>query len=308
MRRIFGIGETVLDIIFKDGNPVASKAGGSVLNSAVSLGRTGMPVSFISEYGTDEVGKIIDAFLKDNGVDTSLVHRFDEGATALALAFLDDRNDAHYTFYKDYPLQRLNISLPVINNNDILQCGSFYAILADIREKFLHLLSESVKNRAMVLYDPNFRRSHITEIETLRPLIQENMSFATLVRGSDEDFKNIFGAQNADEAWKEVKKYSKILVYTASDEVVTVKTNSYSGTFPVNKITPLSTIGAGDNFNAGMIAAIYNNSITSNDLEHMGEEMWSRVVGTGISFATEVCMSYENYVSKVFALSYSGKK
>ena len=41
MRKIYTIGETVLDIIFKNGQPVASKAGGSMLNTAVSLGRRG---------------------------------------------------------------------------------------------------------------------------------------------------------------------------------------------------------------------------------------------------------------------------
>ena len=70
MRKIFGIGETVLDIIFKDGQPQAAKAGGSVLNSAVSMGRMGLPVSFISEYGLDDVGELIDNFLNENGVNT----------------------------------------------------------------------------------------------------------------------------------------------------------------------------------------------------------------------------------------------
>ena len=75
MRKIYGIGETVLDIIFKNGQPQAAKAGGSVLNSVISMGRIGLPVSFISEYGRDDVGNLIDTFLKDNGVNTSAVHR-----------------------------------------------------------------------------------------------------------------------------------------------------------------------------------------------------------------------------------------
>ena len=89
MRKIYGIGETVLDIIFKDSQPQAAKAGGSVLNSVVSMGRMGLPVSFISEYGLDDVGDLIDNFLKHNGVNSSFVHRFKNGNTALALAFLD---------------------------------------------------------------------------------------------------------------------------------------------------------------------------------------------------------------------------
>jgi fructokinase len=64
MRKIYTIGETVLDIVFKDQHPVTAKAGGACLNSAVTLGRLNLPVYFVGEYGMDEVGNIIDAFLK----------------------------------------------------------------------------------------------------------------------------------------------------------------------------------------------------------------------------------------------------
>src|SRR5665647_652751 len=185
MRKIYGIGETVLDIIFKDGQPQAAKAGGSVLNSVVSMGRMGLPVSFISEYGQDDVGDLIDGFLKDNGVDTSSVHRFHDGSTSLALAFLDEKNDAHYTFYKDFPEKRLDIDFPVIEKDDIVQCGSFYAIWPEIREKFRKFIRTAKDKGALVLYDPNFRKTHVSELAILKPLIIENMKMTSLLRGSD---------------------------------------------------------------------------------------------------------------------------
>jgi len=57
--KVYTIGETVLDIIFKNNQPVSAKAGGSVLNSSVSLGRLGVDVYFISDYGSDEVGAML---------------------------------------------------------------------------------------------------------------------------------------------------------------------------------------------------------------------------------------------------------
>lgn len=299
MRKIYGIGETVLDIIFKNGQPQAAKAGGSVLNSDVSMGRMNLPVAFISEYGTDQAGNLIDNFLRNNGVDTSLVHRYSNGSTALALAFLDEKNDAKYDFYKDYPADRLNIKFPDIHADDIVQCGSFYAIWPEIREKFTRFLQSSFENGALILYDPNFRESH--DINALRPLVIENMQKASILRGSDEDFKNIFGVTGPDEAWHEVKKYCNCLVYTANVKGVSVRTSSFSGEFPVNKITPVSTIGAGDNFNAGMLTSIYRNNIGKADLPKLGRNEWSGIIGTAVEFATHVCMSYENYISEEFA-------
>jgi len=301
MRKIYGIGETVLDIIFKNGQPQAAKAGGSVLNSVVSMGRMGLPVSFISEYGLDDVGNLIDNFLKSNGVNSSSVHRFNNGSTALALAFLDDKNDARYTFYKDFPGKRLDIEFPVIERDDIIQCGSFYAIWPEIRDKFKRFIQEANEKGALILYDPNFRKTHVSELDNLKPLIIENMLLTNLLRGSDEDFKNIFGVDNPDEAWNVINKYCKCLVYTANTDGVYIRTSSFSGKFPVKKITPVSTIGAGDNFNAGMITSIYQNNIKKEQLENLNENEWSKIITTAVNFATHVCMSYDNYISPEFA-------
>lgn len=301
MRKIYGIGETVLDIIFKDGQPQAAKAGGSVLNSMVSMGRMELPASFISEYGADDVGKLIDDFLRKNGVDTSFVHRFIQGSTALALAFLDEKNDAHYTFYKDYPGKRLDIEFPEIGAEDIIQCGSFYAIWPEIREKFKKFISGAFNNGALVLYDPNFRKSHVSELGHHKPLIIENMKFASLVRGSDEDFRNIFSVNTPDEAWEELRNYCSCLVYTANAEGVFVRTTGFSGVFPVQRILPVSTIGAGDNFNAGIITSIHRQNILREQLPELTGAQWSDVIKTAVAFATHVCMSYENYISPEFA-------
>ena len=304
MRKIYAIGETLFDIIFKDGQPQAGKPGGAMLNSMVSLGRIGLPVSLISEYGDDDIGKIIDKFLHDNGVDTCNTDHFRDGKTALAIAVLDERNNASYTFYKNYPSRRLEMEFPVIRKDDIILCGSIYAVTTEIRRRFIEFVSRAKANGALVVYDPNFRKSHLSDLESLRPLIVENMQMASLVRGSDEDFKNIFGAKDAGEAWSAIREFCPVLVYTSSTEGVYVRTPVFSGKFPVRKIAPVSTIGAGDNFNAGMITAIYNNGITRDELDKMGEEMWNRIVSTGVDFATDVCLSYENYISLAFANKY----
>ena len=304
MRKIYAIGETLYDIIFKDGQPQAGKPGGAMLNSTVSLGRIGLPVSLISEYGIDDIGKIIDKFLIENGVATNFTDHFKEGKTALAIAVLNEKNDASYTFYKNYPSKRLEMNFPLIQKDDIILCGSIYAITREIRQKFVRVIKNAGENRGIVVYDPNFRMAHASELDELRPLIIENMQLAGMIRGSDEDFKNIFGAGSPDEAWNVVREYCKCLVYTASAEGVYVRTSGFSGRFPVKKIKPLSTIGAGDNFNAGMITAIYKNNITRDDLEKMGEKKWSKVVSTGIDFATDVCMSYENYIGLALASKY----
>ena len=304
MRKIYAIGETVLDIIFRNNQPQAAKAGGSMLNSVVSLGRIGLPVSFISEYGKDHVGQIIDSFLQENGVNTDLVHKFEDGSTVLALAFLNEKNDASYSFYKNYPKNRLDIIFPEVTGDDIVLCGSFYSIWAEVRPRFLEFINNARKNSALIIYDPNFRKSHLFELERLRPLIIENMRLASIVRGSNEDFEYIFGSKTMEETYNHVCSLCPNLIYTTNTEGVQVRTPSNQFEFPIKKIQPVSTIGAGDNFNAGTIAALYNEGFLSSQLRELNESQWEKIIKNAVNFATDVCMSMENYISKDFAKEY----
>ena len=88
MRKVIGIGETILDIIFENGQPQRAVVGGSVLNGMVSLSRLGVPVTFISETGDDRVGDIICDFMHENGMTTDYVARFHERKSPVSLAFL----------------------------------------------------------------------------------------------------------------------------------------------------------------------------------------------------------------------------
>jgi len=308
MRKVYGIGETVLDIIFKDGEPRTAKPGGSSLNTCVTLGRLGIDVEFISEYGNDPVGDMIDTFLKENQVKTDYITRFSDGKSALALAFLDEHNNASYTFYKDFPAERLKNIPDKTSQDDIVSFCSIYAITKAVRPNLMKFVKTAKASGSVIIYDPNFRSAHLYELEELRPYIIENLKMADLVRASDEDMQNIFRASDPISAYDCVKDYCSILVYTANKKGVTVLTPSGSYSFPVKKIKPVSTIGAGDNFNAGIITAMLRDEIRREMLKDLTQEQWRCVIETGVDFATEVCLSWENYISVEFARNYTGSK
>ena len=128
MRKVIGIGETILDILFRNGQPQAAVPGGSVYNAMISLGRMGMDVTFISETGNDRVGSMILDNMRANGVRTDNVNVFPDGKSPVSLAFLNENNDAEYIFYKDYPRQRLDVTMPDIQADDIVMIGSYFAV------------------------------------------------------------------------------------------------------------------------------------------------------------------------------------
>ncbi len=301
MRKVFGFGETVLDIIFKDGQPRAAKPGGSVLNAFVSLGRLGWEPCFVSEYGQDNVGRLIEEFLVENGVNTRYINRFIDGQSALAMAFLDDDNNANYTFYKNFPDERLQELPEDIAADDIILFGSIYASSREVRRSVVRFLEMGLERGAIIIYDPNFRRAHLAELEELKPRIIENINYADIVRGSDEDFYLIFGAERPEKVREIIDNETKLLLYTQNTDNVKVFLNSLEASIPAEKIKAVSTIGAGDNFNAGIIHWLLKNGTTRAGLQLLQEEDLGDMAGTGIKFATNVCLGFDNYISHDFA-------
>ena len=306
MRKVFGIGETILDIIFRNDQPQKAVPGGSVFNGLISLGRLNVPVSFISELGNDRVGDMIRDFMKDNHITTEFVDRFPDGKSPISLAFLDDDKNANYIFYKDYPKQRLDVLFPKLEEDDIVMIGSYYALNPVLREKILELLDQAREKKAIIYYDPNFRSSHKNEAMKLAPTIIENLEYSDIVRGSLEDFFYMYGMQDADKIYKDkIKFYCPRFICTAGGEKVSLRTNLVNKDYPIEPLEAVSTIGAGDNFNAGLIYGLLKYDVRYRDLNNLNEAPWDKVIQCGKDFAAEVCRSFSNSVPVEFARNYT---
>lgn len=305
MRKVIGIGETILDILFRDGQPQAAVPGGSVYNAVISLGRMGQNVTFISETGNDRVGEMILANMRENGVDTANVNVFPEGKSPVSLAFLNERNDAEYIFYKDYPRQRLEVKMPEISSDDIIMIGSYFAITPVLRDKVKELLDRAHDAGAIIYYDVNFRSTHANEAIKLMPTIIENFEYADILRGSTEDFQNMFRQPDADKVYSNhVGFYCPNFICTDADGDVRLRTKHVCKDYPVTPLKAVSTIGAGDNFNAGVVYGLLKYRVRRADLAELTEADWDAIIRCGMDFSADVCKSVSNSVSKEFAESY----
>ncbi|MCC8188732.1 MAG: carbohydrate kinase [Bacteroides sp.] len=305
MRKVIGIGETILDIIFQNEQPLAAVPGGSVFNGMISLGRMGIDVCFISETGNDRVGEKTLEFMWENQVSTAYMSVFPDGKSPVSLAFLDDSNNADYVFYKDYPSQRLDVSFPKIEEDDIVVIGSYFALNPVLRDKVLELLEKARAGKAIIYYDPNFRSSHKNEAIRLASTIIENLEYADIVRGSVEDFFYMYGFHDIDEVYKDkIKFYCPDFICTAGSEQIALRTRTISKNYPIETIETVSTIGAGDNFNAGLIYGLLKYGIRYRDLANLNEGIWDKLVQCGKDFAADVCKGYSNSVSPEFVATY----
>lgn len=306
MRTIYGIGETVFDIIFRDNQPRHAVPGGSTFNSLISLGRCGLHPVMVTETGDDHVGRIITDFMTSNGVSTSYVTINSGTRTHISLAFLNEVNDAQYQFYKDHASAQIKPEFPQFQANDIVLFGSFFAVNPVIRDYTREFLRRAYEAGCILYYDVNFRAAHRKDLPAVIGNIEENMRLATIVRGSAEDFECIYGTSAAEEIYlRHIAPLCHNFICTAGAGNVHSFFNNQHQTFEAQQISPISTIGAGDNFNAGIIHHIYCANTSFSDLVHPSADLVSSIIKRGQAFATEVCKSLDNYVSDTFALDFA---
>lgn len=310
MRKVIGIGETMLDIIFKNGKPIEAVPGGSTFNGIVSLGRAGVKTVFVSETGNDRVGEYVRDFLRDNNVDTSAINVFQETKSPVSLAFLDKDNNADYIFYRDQKHDHMDFAYPDIQKDDIVVFGSFYAVNPALRPQVSGLLEYARQRGAIIYYDVNFRKAHQADVMKVTPNLIDNLEYADIVRGSKEDFEVLYKKDSAERVYRaETSFYCKRFIYTDGPNPVSVfSNNGFHKEYAMPKTETVSTIGAGDNFNAGFIYGMIKYGVTRDDVEQgLSEEVWDKLLATATAFSADCCKDIFNYISKEFGQQLQNK-
>ena len=181
--------------------------------------------------------------------------------------------------------------------------GSYYALNDVIRPQVKGFLDYAHDRGAILYYDVNFRASHQHEVMKITPNLLENFELADIVRGSAEDFEVLFKKKDPEVIYRsQIAFYTKKFIYTqGADAAHLFAENAFHKEYPVVPMETVSTIGAGDNFNAGFLYGLIKNQITRNDLKNgLTEEQWDALISTAQQFSAEACQTLHNYVSPEF--------
>ena len=254
-------GEALIDFLPRksaDGAAVYQPfCGGSVYNTAIALGRLGIKTGFFSGLSTDFFGDMLRDGLKASHVDLSYAKIWDKPST-LAFVKLTDGH-ARYSFFDDNSASRMltKKDLPKLAKKvQALHFGSISLIPEPGGSTLEALMKREAKTRVISL-DPNIRPSQIKDRRAHLARLNRMIAMADIVKISDEDVAWMTGKTDfAKPAKKWLKAGAKIVVVTRGGDGVEAYTSGFAIHQPAVKVKVADTVGAGDTFTAGLLAAL----------------------------------------------------
>lgn len=260
--------------------------GGSVFNSAIALGRLGTPVSFFSGLSDDLFGSMLQSKLRESHVDLS--HAVvSSRPTTLAFARIENGN-ASYVFYDENTAGRMlgESDLPELGPEiEALLFGGISLVSEPCGSAYEALVHREAPHR-LIMLDPNIRQNFIKDVERHRARLQRLFASVDIVKVSDEDLRWIapdIPPQDASAAL--LAAGARLVLLTSGEKGAAAFWNAGSISIPAVPVTVADTVGAGDTFNAGFLAALREaGALRKDNLTDPDPE----TVGSALSFAANV--------------------
>ena len=231
------------------------RIGGAVLNCATALARLGEETSFVGALSEDLFGDMLLDHMRREGIATDHVSRTSDDST---LAFVTlDGGEAKYAFYDNTSAGRLWSGADGLSQHaKALHIGSV-TLIADPSARAYADLAKRLSSDMVISLDPNCRPSLIPDAEAYRTRIKSIAAHSHLIRFSDEDFAYLYPDQSEDAV-------ADALLSDGSCLVLISRGPDGASAFwvggridvPARSVKLKDSIGAGDTFHAGVLAAL----------------------------------------------------
>jgi fructokinase len=262
MTMIICCGEALIDMLPREstlGEPAfAPYPGGAVFNTAIALGRLGTPVEFYSGLSSDLFGEQLRTTLAQSRSGTRYVP-VSARPTTLAFVRLVDGH-ASYVFYDEGTAGRMlsEADLPEFEGDiDALLFGAISLIPEPCGSTYEALMRREYP-RHVTMLDPNIRPAFIPDRDAHLARIHRMIAMADILKLSDEDL-NWFGETGAPEdviaRWLDLGP--KLVLLTQGSRGATGYSKACKVTVVPEPVKVVDTVGAGDTFNAGVLASLH---------------------------------------------------
>ena len=271
MSTIVVCGEALMDVFAladtSTGMALEARLGGSPFNVAVGLARLGRPVTFLGAISTGFLGERLVRALRSEGVDTSPIVRVD-APTTLSLVGVDSAGVPSYSFYgvggADRQLAAADVQrLPA--DAMALHVGSFAFVVEPVAAT-LRALVEREHRGTVVSYDPNVRLNVEPDLARWREALEWMLARAHVLKISAEDLALLCpGLSAADFIDRALADGVRLVVVTRGASGAVAGTASGRAAVPARSVSLVDTVGAGDSFQAALLAWLGHNDLLGVD-------------------------------------------
>ena len=255
-------GESLIDMVSFVGEKgevqYSPHVGGSILNSAIALGRLGVDAYYCGAVSNDTFGHLIEDCLRDSKVQENFIIKTNR-PTTLAYADVTD-GVAKYTFVDKYSAGRLidegslKPFVSKINNAKALLVGGI-SLQAEPCGSSWQWLVEQVAGGCVIYFDANIRPDIIKDKDKYLERFERLTRKVDIIKISEEDYSYLYGEQDFEKVSGEwLEKGIKLIVLTLGEKGAKV---IFDGgreiSVGIEPVKVVDTIGAGDSFNAGLL-------------------------------------------------------
>ena len=284
---ILSCGEALIDMLPRKTtmgeDAFAPYPGGAVFNTAIGLGRLGVSSQFLCGMSSDFLGDILRDALTASGVDHSPSPSMVAPCTVAFVKLVNGQ--ATYAFYDENSAMRTMTAAPAVEADAPFfggislvgdGCGAVYESL---------MLREAPSRVTMI--DPNIRPSFIKDVVAYRTRIDRMMAAADVIKLSDEDLHWMEGEGDLGElAIGLVQKGAKLVCITQGADGVMGYTANHKVFMPSERAEVVDTVGAGDTFNAGLLAGLERGGcLTKARIAALSEDEISAALRLGVRAA-----------------------
>ena len=256
-------GESLIDMVSfvteKGEVQYSPHVGGSILNSAIALGRLGADTYFCGAISNDAFGRLIEDCYRDSRVQEDFIIKTNR-PTTLAYSDISDDGIAQYRFVDEHSAGRLidkNSLKPFVNkikNAKALLVGGI-SLQAEPCGTSWQWLVEQVAGHCVIYFDANIRPDFIEDKDKYLERFERLTRKVDIIKISEEDYSYLYGEQNFEKVSAEwLEKGIKMIVLTLGEKGAKV---IYGGgreiSVGIEPVKVIDTIGAGDSFNAGLL-------------------------------------------------------